>query len=256
MAKDPAFLFYSSDFLTGTTLFTHEQRGIYIYLLCIQHQHGGIAEQDMINICGTHLQHIIKKFDKNEYGIYTNERLKIETEKRAKYSESRRNNRLSDKPKANPVKKSRVSKSYVRHMENENENIIVVNVEGGVGETKPTEDKILTHWQRWKKYKKDQHGFKFKSEDSEKTALAKLVAMSGNDEVLALAIIEKSIANGYSGLFEWKEPYPTNGVPKIPVVRQVTVKSAMGIEDTWDWARWEKYAKTGDTFYKLISVVE
>ena len=41
--KDPAFLFYSSDFLTGTMFFTDEQVGKYIRLLCAQHQKGQIG---------------------------------------------------------------------------------------------------------------------------------------------------------------------------------------------------------------------
>ena len=36
--KDPAFLFYSSDFLSGTMLMTDEEIGQYIKLLCLQHQ--------------------------------------------------------------------------------------------------------------------------------------------------------------------------------------------------------------------------
>ena len=33
MSKDPAFLFYSSDFLTGTLLMSMEQKGKFITLL-------------------------------------------------------------------------------------------------------------------------------------------------------------------------------------------------------------------------------
>lgn len=36
--KDPAFLFYSSDFLSGTMLMTDEEIGQYIKLICLQHQ--------------------------------------------------------------------------------------------------------------------------------------------------------------------------------------------------------------------------
>ena len=43
MAKDPAFLFYSNDFLTGTYTMTDEQVGKYIRLLCLQHQKGELA---------------------------------------------------------------------------------------------------------------------------------------------------------------------------------------------------------------------
>lgn len=38
MGKDPAFLFYSKDWLEGTAELTPEQKGVYIDLLCHQHQ--------------------------------------------------------------------------------------------------------------------------------------------------------------------------------------------------------------------------
>ena len=47
MNKDPAFLFYTSDFLTGTMFMTDEEVGVYIRLLCVQHQHGGLIEKDI-----------------------------------------------------------------------------------------------------------------------------------------------------------------------------------------------------------------
>ncbi len=40
MAKDPAFLFYSSDFYMGTVGMTDAQVGQYIRLMCLQHQKG------------------------------------------------------------------------------------------------------------------------------------------------------------------------------------------------------------------------
>ena len=43
--KDPAFLFYSSDFLSGTFTMTNEQIGKYIRLLCIQHQKYILSEK-------------------------------------------------------------------------------------------------------------------------------------------------------------------------------------------------------------------
>ena len=45
--KDPAFLFYSSDFLSGTMLMSDEEVGQYIRLLCLQHQKGHLKEKDM-----------------------------------------------------------------------------------------------------------------------------------------------------------------------------------------------------------------
>ena len=42
MAKDPAFLFYSKDWLEGTAEMLPEEKGIYIDLLCYQHQRGDL----------------------------------------------------------------------------------------------------------------------------------------------------------------------------------------------------------------------
>jgi hypothetical protein len=118
MSKDPAFLFYSSDFLTGTMFMDNEQVGKFIRLMCAQHQKGRLSEKDMLKICGTHDEDIFEKFALDGAGLYYNERLEQEVEKRKAYSESRRNNR---KKKEDMID---TSLSYVQHMENENENII------------------------------------------------------------------------------------------------------------------------------------
>ncbi len=124
MSKDPAILFYTSDFITGTLTMSDEQRGKYILLLCLQHQKGYLTEKDMLNICKTYDKDIYDKFRQNGDGHFYNERMKIESEKRIKYSESRRNNRIAKNlEEENEVKKENISKSYVKHMENENENI-------------------------------------------------------------------------------------------------------------------------------------
>ena len=47
MAKDPAVLFYTSDFLSSTITMTMEQKGKYITLLCIQHQQSFLTEEDL-----------------------------------------------------------------------------------------------------------------------------------------------------------------------------------------------------------------
>jgi len=113
MAKDPAFLFYTGDFTTGTQFFTDEQVGKYVRLLMAQHQLGHLEEKHMIMICKSHDKDIFSKFIKDEKGLYYNERLDSEIVKRKKYSESRSKNR----------KKSDFSETYDNHMENKNENI-------------------------------------------------------------------------------------------------------------------------------------
>ena len=116
MAKDPAFLFYSSDFLTGTMFMDNDQVGKFIRLMCAQHQKGRLTEKDMLKICGTHDDDIFSKFAIDEAGMYYNERLEQEVVKRKAYSESRRNNRKKKEDVNN------TSESYDSHMENENEN--------------------------------------------------------------------------------------------------------------------------------------
>jgi len=116
MAKDPAFLFYSNDFLSGTFLMSNEQVGKYIRLLCLQHQKGTLTKKDMLNICQTYDEDIFNKFAVDNKDNYFNIRLKEEFEKRRAYSESRSKNRKSKKD-------DKLSKSYDEHMENEDEDV-------------------------------------------------------------------------------------------------------------------------------------
>ncbi len=89
MAKDPAVLFYTQDFITGTLLMTYEQRGKYITLLCLQQQNGKLTEKDLMRVCGQKDEDIWSKFDLHNDGFYYNGRMLLETNKRKKYTESR-----------------------------------------------------------------------------------------------------------------------------------------------------------------------
>ena len=115
MAKDPAVLFYTSDFLSGTFTMTNEQVGKYIRLLCLQHQKGKLNEKDMLSICSAYDVDIWDKF-KIEDGVFINERMHNEAVRRQKFSESRRNN-------AKSPKNDSTSKAYAKHMETETETI-------------------------------------------------------------------------------------------------------------------------------------
>lgn len=120
--KDPAFLFYYQDFLVGTDEMTNEEVGAYIRCLCHQAHKGHISEKHMKNICNSsEIHNVIKsKFiSENNDGLFINSRLKLEIEKRQKYTESRSNNRKG-KTKDNKD----IPITYEKHMENENEDII------------------------------------------------------------------------------------------------------------------------------------
>ena len=136
MSKDPAFLFYSSDFLTGTLLMSMEQKGKFITLLCIQHQKGHLSEKDMLHICGSYDEDVFNKFQKDEQGKFYNIRLEEEVDKRKAYSESRRNNRKKKEDINN------TSLSYVQHMENENENEDLIEKKKVARFQKPTIEQL------------------------------------------------------------------------------------------------------------------
>ena len=136
MSKDPAFLFYSSDFLTGTLLMSMEQKGKFITLLCIQHQKGHLSEKDMLHICGSYDEDVFTKFQKDEQGKFYNIRLEEEVGKRKAYSESRRNNRKKKEDMNN------TSLSYVEHMENENENENLIEKKKVARFQKPTIEQL------------------------------------------------------------------------------------------------------------------
>ena len=123
--KDPAFLFYSNDFLSGTMLMSNEEIGIYIKLLCIQHQQGHFKEEDMLNIGAT--KKVFSKFVKDNEGNYYNERLEYEANKRKAYSDSRKNNRKKKETYEEDMKN--ICNSCEEHMENENININTNDIE-------------------------------------------------------------------------------------------------------------------------------
>lgn len=127
MSKDPAFLFYHQDFFTGVSDMSNEEVGAYVRCLCVQASKGGITEKHMINICNSSDIHneIKNKFNFNsETNLFENKRLKEEIEKRRKYSESRSNNRKNKSKDDNLT--NNISKSYVNHMEIEDE----IEIEG------------------------------------------------------------------------------------------------------------------------------
>lgn len=92
MAKDPAFLFYSSDFLTGTMLFSSQEKGQYITLLSVIHQQGRLTKEEIeVVLKESASSRVLSKFKQDDSGLFYNERLETETAKRKKFTESRKN---------------------------------------------------------------------------------------------------------------------------------------------------------------------
>jgi len=129
MAKDPAFLFYSQDFYTGVSTMSFEDRGKYISILCLMHQQGRLSEESISFIVGLVSVNLKSKFCIDENGLWYNKRLEEETEKRNKFTESRRNNGLlgGRGNKKNKASAKASAKHMGNHMEAENENVNNIN---------------------------------------------------------------------------------------------------------------------------------
>ena len=134
MAKDPAFLFYASDFLTGTMFMTNEQVGLYIRMLCAQHQHGGRIDTNVLRTQCESITggiQVFNKFQHDETGSY-NERLNHEMilrkEKSLKAAESVKKRWEKHKEQTQYDSNTNVLRS-VNENENEIEDITEVKTE-------------------------------------------------------------------------------------------------------------------------------
>lgn len=131
MAKDPAFLFYPGDWLSGTMYLTHEQKGAYMDLLILQFNCGSFSEaqaKQVLSICFDVAWPMLKKKFNKEGDLFFNERLKLEIEKRKSFSESRRNNAKGNKKyKSDYLKDQASAEHMLQHMEDEN--IIIDNTD-------------------------------------------------------------------------------------------------------------------------------
>lgn len=118
--KDPAFLFYSNDWIGGTMGMTFEQKGAYIELLMTQFNRGHMTSDMIARIVGHLWVEIKEKFVIDEDGLFYNKRLEEEQNKRKTFTESRRNNLKG----LNQYKKNggHMRGHMSNHMENENEN--------------------------------------------------------------------------------------------------------------------------------------
>lgn len=127
MSKDPAFLFYSQDFIVGVQTMNHEDRGKYITILAQMHQQGRMNEETIRFLVGNVSDMLRNKFQVDDKGYWYNERLEEEIEKRKNFVDSRRlNGKKGGRPKAigKPLGKP-LGKPKTNLTEDVNENEIV-----------------------------------------------------------------------------------------------------------------------------------
>lgn len=119
MAQDPAFLFYPGDYLRDTQCLSENVQVAYDRLMC-EHMRKICISQDQLNFFTkrlteeekTELLMVLTKVEGGYQIAWVAESIC----KRKAYSESRRNNRVG--------KSNNISKTYDKHMENENEIVI------------------------------------------------------------------------------------------------------------------------------------
>ena len=124
MAKDPAFLFYPGDYVSGTMGMTFEEKGAYMDLLMLQFNRGHMNTHMIQHTIGHLWEQVKCKFIQDDEGLWYNVRLDIEKDKRKTFTESRRNNiKSKGKPKDTTSYETHMNVHMKPHMENVNENI-------------------------------------------------------------------------------------------------------------------------------------
>jgi uncharacterized protein YdaU (DUF1376 family) len=205
MSKDPAVLFYTSDFLTGTMFMTDEEVGQYIRLLCAQHQKGHLHINDVLSICRTETSRVLSKFTRDQDGFYYNERMEVEIEKRRTYYESRIKNLRSHKNKG-----SHMASHMDAHTENENEDVSK-GTKGGVGgiEIPAHLREVWPHFVEVRKKKR--------APLTDRAVKNILSILAPHDHDTQLAMIEQSITRGYTGVFpvDGKTAKKPTNMPKL-----------------------------------------
>lgn len=117
MAKDPAFLFYPNDWIGGTMGMNFEEKGAYMELLMLQFNRGHMTTHMIGQTVGQIWDKIKDKFIQDENGLWFNQRLEFEKNKRKAFADSRRNN-ISGKNQYSNVghKKGHINGHKVGHM--------------------------------------------------------------------------------------------------------------------------------------------
>lgn len=209
--KDPAFLFYPQDFVTGTMFFTFEQKGKYINLLCAQHQMGGILDKSTFNQIVGDDQLLRAKFIETEDGFF-NERLMKEIIKRSvKSTNLSANAKIRwDKHKQKQCESNAIASAL--HMPIEDENVNENVNEDLKGNTMDkiklvkqeyfldllpidSTQQFIEAWNEWADFRRE-----IKKKLTKSTAKKQITFLLNQPD--PIKCINQSIQNGWVGLFE------------------------------------------------------
>jgi hypothetical protein len=225
MTKDPAFLFYDGDAARDVSHMNRLERGAYFDIIQAQRKFGGITVEQARKILGKDFDEVwpaielilIKSEDKFfiEWVKDSIENRKDHAEKQRKRIQDYWDNKKKEEEKVNPnIPRNNDGITTVIPLVNENaianENEKVNEEKGVIGGKKKPEpkeeiiypwvsDEFMKWWTMWKKYRKEEHKFNYKSAISEQATLKLLNNMAGGIEKKAIEIIEYTIAKSWKG---------------------------------------------------------
>lgn len=233
LRNQPYIPLYVQDFLTDEKLIecSAQATGVYIRLMCIMHKsepYGTILLKQKDKQNGKQTKNFALKLAKHlPYDLniiemsldeLIGEGVLILDGDQIIQKRMVKDNYISDERAKAGSKGGKVAQAKIKpkhkakakaNTENETETVNeIVNVTKNVTKTEiisPFNSQIFKEsWEKWKRFKKVQHNFTYKSQDSEEGALRKLDELSKHNEETAIKIIEQSIAQGWQGLFELK----------------------------------------------------
>lgn len=227
MAKDPAFLFYPGDYISGTMHLDFECKGAYIDLLMLQFQKDHMTLHMIQHMLGHRFDHIWPQINDKfliKNGKYWNERLRVEKENRSNYCKSRKKNRNNYKHTPSHMSP---------HMEDEDENVNEDEFKNkeGVGEKSKTQKKndmstakdtkdiplpfkepaFAVIWAEWLQYRRESR-FKAFTPTGLKRTFNKLLVDSEGDCRIAIEMIDNAMAKSWQGIHPLNQNF--NGTHK------------------------------------------
>lgn len=227
MAKDPAMLWYWADWHSGTATMSRFLKGCYMDLLHAQFNSGPLSLEEIKTVLGsdfgTSWPTVQKKFKKSPEGLFFNERLEAEKDKRKKFTDSRRKN-LS-KPKDShmePHMESHMGTHMGSHMENANRNINKYSLAyfNKQGYSFPVAGKVASEIDRFLNYraKHQLHG-PIKSGEQVEAIILNFKDLNYTDEMISRAITD-TIAKGAKNII--CEQKPVTQQPTGPKIKNLT----------------------------------
>jgi len=236
--KDPAFLFYSKDWIEGTAEMYPVEKGIYIDLLCYQHQKGDLPNDierlaRLVRLTTDEFipiwENIKDKFQLTDNRLVNRKLNQVMNERSEKgvrnfisgtFASLLRLNKLSKKDYDSIRSDFKIDNFIDSDRERITERLTewfdlrlksIANANEDVNVNKDKYDFVdfvyKPYFEKWLKYKSERKE-SYKSETSIKSCYNKLIAMSNKDSDKFEQIIEQSIANNWAGLFDLKTPNP------------------------------------------------